>query len=131
MPRSDPVAEKGPADGAGEVEDVDDGVPAEALPEGGVIAEDKGDPLRGVDAEGVGGEVIDEPDEGDDSEAKPVEPRRTYSPSIFQMSVCKMTQLIGKMVGEPTHLITSHQGVFVSFIVSRLNSSGSWSFSRK
>lgn len=83
VPRSDPVAKKGPTNGAGEVEDVDDGVPAEALPEGGVIAENKGDPLRGVDAEGVGGEVIDEPDEGDDGKAKPVEPSRTYSSSVF------------------------------------------------
>ena len=63
---ADPVAEEGTADGAGEIKDVDEGVPAECLPEGGAFAEDDCEPGGGVDAERVGGEVVNEPDEGDD-----------------------------------------------------------------
>jgi hypothetical protein len=36
------------------------------LPQGSFASYDKGDPLGGVDAEGIRGEIVDEPDEGDD-----------------------------------------------------------------
>jgi len=60
--RADEIAKEGAADCAGQVEDVDNGVPAEGFPDGGGVAKDDGEPGGGVDAEGVGGEVVDEPD---------------------------------------------------------------------
>ena len=63
---ADPVAEEGTADGTGEIEDIDEGVPAKGFPERGAFAEDNREPGRRIDAEGVGRKVVDEPDEGDD-----------------------------------------------------------------
>ncbi len=56
--RTDDVAEEGSADGAGEVEEVDDGVPAEGFPDRGGFAEDDGELGGGVDAEGVDAEGV-------------------------------------------------------------------------
>ena len=48
---TDPVADEGAEDGAGDVEEVDDGVPAEGFPERSGVAQDDGEPGGGVDAE--------------------------------------------------------------------------------
>jgi hypothetical protein len=64
--RTQPVTGECTGDRSGDVEQIDDRVPAKALPQRIAVAEQDGDPGRGVDAKGVGGEVVDEPDEGDD-----------------------------------------------------------------
>lgn len=74
VPRADPVADIGTEHGAGDVEEVDDGVPAKDGSQGHVIvAVDGLENGRAVDAKGVDGEVVDEPDGGDDEQARAVE----------------------------------------------------------
>ena len=68
-----PVTRKSTGDRAGDIEQVDHRIPAEALPQRIFIAEDDGEPRGGVGAEGVCGEVIHEPDERNDSQALPIE----------------------------------------------------------
>lgn len=63
-----PVGEKGAEDGSRDVEDVDQCGPTEGLPELRIWL-DGLDPDRGVQREGVGREVVDEPDARDEQEA--------------------------------------------------------------
>lgn len=116
--RTNPVADEGAEDSAGDVEQVDYGVPAEGFPERGGVAENDVYPGGRVDAEGVSGEVVDEPDQGDDQETEPVESEGAISEED-DAERCK------------AYLMTSHHGTLVSFIVSRLNSSGSLNFIRR
>ena len=72
--RAEPVRQRRAEHGAGDVEQVDDGVPAkDGGQRGGGRVEDVGEDGGRVDAEGVGGEVVDEPDEADGEEAEAVE----------------------------------------------------------
>ena len=70
---TDPIADEGTGDGAREIENVDEGCPAEGLPDRSIFAQDDRDPGGGVDAEAVGAEVVDEPDQTHNEEAEPVE----------------------------------------------------------
>lgn len=58
VPRAQPVADEGAEDGPGEVEQVDDGVPAEDGGQRGAVAVDIGQDGTRVDSEGVGGELM-------------------------------------------------------------------------
>ena len=63
QPRSYPVAHERAQDCAGDIEESNDRVPAKILPQRRALTEDDLQPSGGVDAEGVGGKVVDEPDE--------------------------------------------------------------------
>lgn len=58
VPRTQPVTDEGAEYGPGEVEQVDDGVPAENGGQRGAVAVDVGEDGAGVDAERVGGELM-------------------------------------------------------------------------
>lgn len=74
VPGADPVADKGAEDGPGDVEQVDDRVPPKHGREGRrIVAVDGFDNGRAVDAKRVHGEVVDEPNEGDDQQPRAVE----------------------------------------------------------
>lgn len=88
------------------------------FPERGGVAENDVYPGGRVDAEGVSGEVVDEPDQGDDQETEPVESEGAISEE-------------DDAERWKAYLMTSHHGTLVSFIVSRLNSSGSLNFIRR
>lgn len=64
--RSDPIADERTAKRAGDVEQVDDDVPAECLPKRSVRGEDIVEPDGRVRAKGEDAKVVDEPDQGDD-----------------------------------------------------------------
>lgn len=66
------VGEEGAQDAAGHVEEVEEDVPAKGLPEGGLVTEQVGEDLAAVQAERVGGEVVDEPDQGHNQQPVPV-----------------------------------------------------------
>jgi hypothetical protein len=72
--RAPPVRDKGADNGAGQVEEIDDNVPGKGDVEGVGVADDVVEPGGGVDAKGVGAEIVNEPDNGDDEQAEPVEP---------------------------------------------------------
>lgn len=110
---ANPVADEGAADGTGEIEQIYYGIPSKTLPERGAFTQDDLQPGGGVDAERIGGEIVDEPDQGHNCEAEPVEPNPCL---VFGISSNHVAV---------SHLMTSHHGVCVFFMDSRLNSSGS------
>ena len=59
---TDIVAEEGATNAAGYVEEIDNDVEGEGLPERRGRSQDYGDPGRGVEREGVGAEVVYKPD---------------------------------------------------------------------
>lgn len=74
IPGPNPIAHKGAQKGAGQVKQVDDRVPAKHGGERGrVRVEDGRQDARAVDAKGVRGKVVNEPDECDDEQTRTVE----------------------------------------------------------
>lgn len=74
VPGSELVGKGGAEHGAGDIEEVDDRVPAEDGGQWGrVRIEDVGQDSGRVDAEGIRREIVDEPDQTDDEEAGAVE----------------------------------------------------------
>lgn len=114
---ADPVRDKGAEDGAGEVEHVDDGVPAKDGGEGGVGGAETGENGGRVDAKGIAREldksqiklqgqatgqacrsgictyIVEEPDDGDGSESEPVVLEDEEVGSLFAH------RLLGKLFG--------------------------------
>ena len=70
---SESVRDERSDDSAWHVEQVDNGVPAKALPEGIASTQQVSSDGTAEDAEAVAGKVVDEPDEGDDDKAETVE----------------------------------------------------------
>lgn len=62
---ADPIADVGARKGSRKIEDVDQRGPGECLPQRNVISHDDLDPRGRVEIEGVGGEVVHEPDQRD------------------------------------------------------------------
>lgn len=79
MPRANPVAEESASNRSGEIEHVDQSVPAKCFPKRCGIPEDKSQPFRRVDAEGIRRKIIDEPYQGHHRQAEPVKPCRVVS----------------------------------------------------
>jgi hypothetical protein len=66
------IRDKRARETARHVEEINQDIPGEGLPERGAGTEQVGQDVGGVDAEAVGGEVVDEPDGADDGEAEVV-----------------------------------------------------------
>lgn len=72
--RTNPVTHPSAESGTRQVKHVSQGSPAKVLPQRCIGASDDPDPLRGIQAEGVGRKVVDEPDQRDHRQAEPVKP---------------------------------------------------------
>jgi hypothetical protein len=72
VPGANPVGNKSTQGRSWDVEQVDHRAPAESFPERGVSREQESEPRARVDAEGVRGEIVDEPDQADDGETEAV-----------------------------------------------------------
>ena len=69
---TDPIARPGPGNGTREVEEIGESGPAEGFPQRGAVAQNYRKPRGRVDAEGVRGEIIDEPDQRNNRQTKPI-----------------------------------------------------------
>jgi len=71
-PHGRQIGHKRTSQAAGHVEEVDENVPGQTLPQRRRLAQQVGQDGSGVDAKGVGAKVVDEPYDAHDPESKPV-----------------------------------------------------------
>ena len=67
IPGPDPVTRQCTEERARDVKCIGDGGPTEGFPQGSTVSQDNCHPFRGVDVERIGREIVDEPDERDNS----------------------------------------------------------------